>query len=491
MMKQWAIILAMAGVLTVGSAAWGASDAVLEAKVEALQRQLDALKVQQEEQGQELRNQELVRQLLSELSSDAHRVAADTGVTAGYDRNFFIKSNDDQFRLDIGTRFQFRHSYAFTDDGNNNLTKEGLAASGGDGVDASASSFEVERARLEFSGHIMKDIQYYIQLDMDDDDGGSAGLLDYIVSYSFMPELGVTVGRQKAAFGKQENTSSGRLMFADRSLVNEVFNLGRGTGVEAFGVLAVDDVTNVHYRAGVYNEFRTTGSTPNAHNDNSPAFAARAVIPQMGATPADFENESDLAYHENPVSQFGTSFAYTNNRSEDHFNGGESDNFDVLVAGGDGLTNVMEVGGEVTQVGVDWAFKQQGTSVILEGFYQHADLDGGEAMFAHDFGSARDAAGVKGYEFDNFGWTAQTGVFIVPQEFELICRVGGICVENSNDSYEYAAGWNWYPAKSQDVKVTMDVTYIDDLPVVSSAPDLDGVQNNSLLLVRSQVQFQF
>ena len=210
----------------------------------------------------------------------------------------------------------------------------------------------------------------------------------------------------------------------------------------------------------------------------------------MGATPSDFKNESDLAHHENPVAQIGASFAYTNDRNENHFAGGESDHFEVLAAGGDGKTNIVEAGGEVTMVATDYSYKHQGFSANLEGFYQHTDLDSGEVAFEHDFGSARDAFGLDAYDFDNWGWTAQAGYFIVPKTFELAGRISGVCVDNSNNSYEYAGGWNWYLA-GQDVKVSMDVTYIDDLPMVSASPNFDGIQNNSLFLVRTQFQFMF
>jgi len=194
--------------------------------------------------------------------------------------------------------------------------------------------------------------------------------------------------------------------------------------------------------------------------------------------------------HENAVMQLGASFAYANSTTEDHFSGGSSDNYEVLAPGGDGMTNIVELGGEATMFGADVAMKYQGLSVILEGFYQHANLDSGEVDFEHDFGSARDSYGLKGYDLDNYGWMVQSGYFIVPKSFELVSRVSGVCVDGSNDSYEYAGGWNWYLA-GQDLKISMDVTYIDDLPLESSSPNLHGVQNNGLLLIRSQLQMQF
>ena len=487
MVKRMEVVLAMGLLLMGSSLEAGETQLELWVQVADLQKQLDALKAEQERMASDQRNQELVRQMLREVARQSYQVAADSAVTAGYEKHFFIKSAGDQFKLEIDTRLDFRHSYLLADDGNNERTKEGLPIS--DGVDASGSVFELERARMTFQGHVLKDVKYKIQLDGGDDNQDTVGLLDYIISYSFRPELGVKVGRDKAAFGKQENTSSGRQTLVDRSLANEVFNLDRSTGLEVFGTFPFDEEA-IHYRAGVYNGFQDIGSTPSTDNDNSPALATRVTLHMMGSTPIDFKNESDLAHHENPVVQLGVSFAYTNDRDEDHFSEGESDHFEVLAAGGDGKTNIVEAGGEVIMVGADYSFKHQGLSMNLEGFYQHADLDSGEVTFEHDFGGARDVFGLDGFEFDNWGWTAQAGYFLVPKTFELVGRISGVCVDNSNNSYEYAGGWNWYFA-GQDLKLSMDVTYIDDLPMFSDSPNFDGVQNNGLLLVRTQFQFMF
>jgi len=498
-----------ATVLLCGTAAWAATEADLQSQVKALQERVAQLEAQQTEQRINERTAELARNLVADLAKAQPLTAANTGMTAGYDKRFFIKSADDTFKLEFDARFQFRHSYWLTDAHKKDVTKEGLSSTDidninlglpvddqyrYDGVDSSANAFELERARLILQGQLLKDLKFKLQIDGDSDSADFVEMLDYWVAYSFMPELGVRVGRDKAAFGKQENTSSGRLMLVDRSLANEVFNISRATGIEVFGDLPVGD-TKLNYRVGLYNDFQDQGSTP-FENDNNPAIASRLVLPLLGATTADFKNESDYMNHENAVMQLGASFAYSNSTTEDHFSGGSSDNYEVLApaggasVGGDGRTNIVELGGEATMFGADMAMKYRGLSVILEGFYQHANLDSGEVSFEHDFGSARDSYGLKGYDLDNYGWLAQSGYFIVPKSFELVSRISGVCVDGSNDSYEYAGGWNWYLA-GQDLKISMDVTYIDDLPLESSSPNLHGVQNNSLFLVRTQLQMQF
>ncbi len=484
------IFFTLAALLVTSAAVSAAESDDLKAQVEAMQQRITQLEAQQNEQAVSQRNAELIRQMVSELASQAH-YGADSAVTAGYDKRFFIKSADDQFRLEFDTLLQFRHSYLFADDGGKTRTTEGLPAAGGDGVDSSGNAFEVERARLKLSGHVKKDLKFLIQLEMDDDNNNNANLIDYKVWYSFMPELGVAVGKFRGAFGKQFSEHFPETtMFADRSLATTVFNIGRGTGAEVYGALPMCD-TNLHYRAGAFNGFRDNAQHPFVTNDNNPVLAARLKVPLLGATPADFTNESDLMYHENPVMLLGTSFAYANPTTEDSFAFQTDHSYNVMVKGSDDMANNVSPGGEIIMFGADASYKCQGLSVTLEGFYQHVNLDDGEWAYTNQFfGTARNAAGIDGDEYDNFGWYAQAGYFLVPKVFELVSRVGSVCVDNCNDSYEYAGGWNWY-LYGQDLKLSMDLTYIDDLPIVNGNTNYYGVQNNSLFLVRTQLQFMF
>ena len=493
-MKQSTVFL-LAALLIFSSLASGANEADLDAQVQALQQRVAELEAKQSDQSVAERNAELVRQMLSEMSSDSSNLAADTGVTAGYDKRFFIKSTDDQFKLEFDTRMQFRHSYLLTDDADKNLLTDGTRATsplnvlGDEAVDSSGHDFELERARVYLKGHVLKDLKYEIAFSGEDEGPDEAYLRYYWLAYEFIPEFGLRAGKFKAPFNKQETTSSGRQMMVDRSLANEVFNLDRVTGIEAFGTLDMGEIKPT-YRAAIFNAAQQNEAYPAVEHDNGLDLAARLAIPLMGATTEDFINESDLAHHENPVMQVGCSIAHLNDRDEGTFVGGKSDHFEYLGKSAvDGKADIFELGGVTNIFAADIAYKYQGLSVILEGFLQCVDGDSGEDGDEADFGNAI-RSGIDGHELDNYGWYAQAGYFIVPKTFELVSRVGAVCVDNTNDSYEYAGGWNWYLA-GQDLKLSMDVTYIDDLPITSSSPNFYGVQNNALFLIRTQLQFQF
>jgi len=491
----------MAGVVLAGaSVAWSATDADLSAQVQVLQQRVAELEAKQTDQAIQEKNAELIRQLVTEMAANQKNAAADTGVTAGYDKRFFIKSADDQFKLEFDTLMQFRHSYLLSDDGAKTQQKDGTRfiydadlddyVYTEDGVDSSASGFEFERARLSMSGHVLKDLKYRIVLE-GDDDSSSKGiyLYEYELNYSFIPELGARVGKYKIPFGKQEPGSSGKLMFVDRSLANNVFNLDRSEGVEVFGTIDLGEI-KPEYRAMLFNGFRSNEDTPYADNDNSPAAVARLAVPLMGSSVADFDGESDLEFHENPIAMIGMSYAYANDRDEDHFSGGDSDNYKFLgKSAWDRRGDVYTLGGEANMISADASFKYMGFSMTHEGYYQHITADPAEMADASDFGNMV-RSGMIGQQVDNYGWYSQAGYFIVPKVFEVVSRVGGVFVDNATDSYEYAGGWNWY-LSGQDLKLSMDITYIDDLPVANTSSNFDGVQNNALFMIRSQLQFQF
>ncbi len=500
-MRKLTTLLTVGVVLLMVSAASANSDQDTQAQLQALQQRVAELEAQQNQQTLQQRNAELIRDMVAQLTAQPVNQSADTGVTAGYDKRFFIKTTDDQFKLEFDTLLQFRHSYLYTDDGNGDLNNDGTRAVDGNGADPSGHGFELESARLFLKGHVLKDVKYSIVLE-GDDDAGTEFLYSYDVSYSFIPEFGIKVGKFKAPFGKSEPTSQHRFMLVDRSVANEVFNLDRCVGIEVFGELDMGEVKPV-YEAMVFNNARQGENGPFTSHDNSVDYAARLMFPMLGASVEDFENESDLEWHENPVAMLGLSGAYLNDRLEDTFAGGGTSNYTFLgksytdgILDTDGRTDIFRFGGECEMLGADISLKYQGFSMTLEGFYQHIDADSGEVAFANTFGPGRNNADpltgeiIDGHELDNFGWYAQAGYFIVPKAFELTSRISSVCVDNSNDSYEYAGGWNWY-LSGQDLKLSMDVSYIDDLPMQSSSANLVGVQNNSLLLIRSQLQFMF
>lgn len=512
MKKLILFMVALAGAGGLISPAFAAQDSDTSSQIEALQSRVTELENELKHQNYQERNKELMSEMIAEMGEAPISQSADSSMTAGHDGRFFIKTADDQFRLSFDTLLQFRHTFLRSDDGNDKLGRDGTRDTidimddgfGGfditinedaltNGVDATASAFEAERMYLFLRGHVLKDINYVIQISGNDDNGTGLNLYRYEVAYDLMDSLGFKAGRYKGPFGKQESTAAGSLMMIDRSLANEVFNIGRSNGVELYGMWDMGDV-KPEYRVMVFNGFRDDDDIPFQDNDNSPGFAGRIAVPLMGASMADFANESDLVYHDNMVGLVGFSLAYENNNESGHFaHTGDASDYEFLgkSAHRDGGTGVYQLGGEATMLGMDVSMKYMGLSVICEGFYQHIRADDNNLSAGDDFGfGARAASGIDGRKVDNFGFYTQAGYFIVPNKFEIAGRIGAVLVDDATDSWEYTLGWNYY-IHGQDLKLSMDVGYIDRLPIESDNTNFLGVQNQSLLSVRSQLQFQF
>ena len=465
-MKKIYMMMLIASMGLSGSVFAASTDA-LQQKVDNLEKELADLKVQMEDRNAELMDQLVERDNLSQ--------AADTGLTAGYDKSFFIKSADDEFRMNIDARIQLRHTYSDASHGKTTDGKEG-----------DVSRFELERTRLIFSGHAMKNLKYLVQFDLDDDGNHNAELYSGWVAYSFSPEFGLKAGCNDLQFGKQRATSSGKFMGVDRMMVVQNFQVDRSTGIEAFGQFG--DMMN--YSVGVFNGFGDGDAVKASNSDNNPAVVGRLMFPLLGATVKDFANESDLGYHESPVMMIGASFAYSNNLNENNAVDGK-EGFNVLTSDSTGsiidADDLVNAECEVTMLAADVSFKYKGFSTTVEGFYQNAE-------YADDVVSTYNTANpmaTMGSSYQNMGWYAQAGQFLVPEKFELFARLGGISVDNGGDMYEYSSGWNYY-INGQDLKLSMDVTYIDELANESSTANYNqGELGESLFMVRSQLQFQF
>jgi len=376
-------------------------------------------------------------------------------------------------------------------DGRKDIDREGIEYPGEKIIDSDASAFELDRAQLLLHGYIRKNVRYRILLESSDMyNNGNIRIREYELAYNFIPELGIKIGRFKEPFGTQSNRPDECTMAIDRSLATELFTLGRGTGLETFGIIG-DSPTRASFRAGIFNDFNDEDARPFVDNDNSPSFAGRMGILLNGASEEDFRNESDWEFHEKPVAQFGVSYGFAKDLNENTASGGKSSNYRVLARTRETLLPIpVFLGGSCHLVGMDVAYKLRGFSFLMEGFFQHIGFND-DFTYTHEFGAQREALGIMNHKINNEGWFAQAGYFLLPKTLELFGRLGAIYVQdNKNDCYEGTVGWNWY-LSGQDLKLSMDVVLLDDLPIVDPEANFDGIEKQSLTMIRSQLQFKF
>ena len=462
----------------------------LQQEISILQKRIAKLEAQTSEQAIQQNNARLVRQVISRLDQEIS-VSSNSNITAGYDRGFFVKSPDDQFRLQINALGQIRYLFSRVNDGSGDIDKEGIEHRGANVTDTDASAFEIDRVQLLLHGDVRENLRYHILLESSDTyNNGTVRIREYELACSFVGEFGIKIGRFKEPFGAQGRRPDEYTLAIDRAVATEVFTLGRGTGVETFGVFG-ESSTRACYRVGIFNDFDDEGAGPFEDNDNSPSFAGRLGVLLNSATEEDFINESDLEFHEKAVAQFGVSYGFANDVNETNASGGKSSNYRVLARTRETLLPIpLFLGGTCNVFGMDVAYKHQGFSFLMEAFFQHIHFND-DFTYTHEFGSQRDALGILKNRNNNEGWFAQAGYFIVPKTFELFGRVGAIYVQdNKNDCYEGTFGWNWY-VSGEDLKLSMDVVLLDDLPIVDPEANYDGIEKQALTMIRSQLQFKF
>jgi len=86
------------------------------------------------------------------------------------------------------------------------------------------------------------------------------------------------------------------------------------------------------------------------------------------------------------------------------------------------------------------------------------------------------------------GFYVEGGHFLVPHRLDANARYSQVSGIFGNAS-EYAAGMNWYPKGSTDIKISFDVTYLDGSPLQNSASDI--LAGDAGVLFRTQFQAEF
>jgi len=188
-----------------------------------------------------------IRGLVEDVLADADTRASllQDGMTAGWDKNFYLGSADGNWRMNFSGQLQVRWAL-------NNASGQGAATP--NAFPGTLYGMEVRRAKLKFAGHVIDPSwQYTLQLAVDHDTAsdGEFEVEDAIIGKAFDNGILLWVGQFKLEFSREELTSSTRQLAVDRSVINEFFNLDRSQGVRI-------QYTGDQFRlAGVYSDGAT------------------------------------------------------------------------------------------------------------------------------------------------------------------------------------------------------------------------------------------
>lgn len=356
---------------------------------------------------------------------------------------------DGRYRAHVGGYAQFRYTY----------TDEDSQAAD------DSSAFSIRRFKLILQGNVFsKNLGYRYQGEMA---SGSTVTQDAFVNYTFAPPLTLQVGQYKPPQARQELTSAAGQLFAERSLANDTFNLGRDLGLRVSG-----EVGNklLEYSLGVFN-----GNGPNTANpDNRHMVAGRLDFNPLCPYPMDEAGWPT----DKPMVNLGGSFAWNKVGVNDIGNRFERDNDVMDVAldldgsryqGANGPANFTSDYGK----DLSWLLWTANLNAAWKG-----------ASFAAEYYNLKTNPD-QGDTWNADGYYVQAGYQVIPQKLELAARYSAIKSDDDNasasfDKAETQFGANYYFAK-HSLKLQTDLTLVKD--------DLNDNQDDTIY--RLQAQFYY
>lgn len=399
------IIAAVAGALTVGTAAAWAAEPSQQAQIQALEAKVAALEAKQADNtataaaiDSVLRDAERRSQLLA--------VSGDQG--AGYDNGFYIRAGE--WTLRPGALFQFWNVTDFRQDTDGAKSDE---------ID---NGFEVHRMKLILEGTAFtRDLEYSFIWDTERD-GGGVFLEDAWAKYMFSDQWGIRAGQFKDPVSHEWLVNDGRQLAAERSMLNEVLGGGFEGRTQGATIVYGDHSKNnpLNVEAGLTDGLGEQNTNFTKHTFDF-GVAGRAEYLVMG----DWKNYAD--------------FSAMNTAA------------DLLVIG---------VGGDWSQAGdgnvwtatVDAQYENTAGLGVYGGLiYRHVD---GELLGAPD-------------DNDDWGGVIQVGYMLNPQ-WEIFGRYDytrtDVDVASAGDEdnfHELTAGVNYFMfnGAAHRAKITADLSY--------------------------------
>lgn len=388
-----------------------------------------------------------------------------------YDDGFLIRAFNDEenpFSLKINGRIQFRY-VGFDRDVDSWTDSAGITR-----PVRNQNDFDIERARLIFSGHAFSPrLTYFLQLDGDTDDGHQVEFFDYWWAWDFGERANVQMGKRKVPAVRQWLLSSSNTRLIDRPMAADFFRPDRSVGIFSTGRLG----ERGYYEAMLGNGFRAANLPPD-DLDNRFTLAWTNYWDPLG----DFGNQIvDYDDTGQPLTRFGHSFVFSPQGDADL--GAPLGEADYLrLTDGTRLTEEGALAPGVTVseytlwlYGVDFAAKWRGWSVDAEVFLRWIE-------------------NIEGYgpigitDLFQRGFYVEGGRFLVPSKLDANVRYSQIDGMFGH-SWTYAGGFNWYPGQTTRLKISIDATRIHRSPLNNTSSDIlvgyDG------MLYRTQFEARF
>ncbi len=426
-----------------------------EAEIRALKEQIEQIQRQNQKQIEELRKK------IQELEAKKAPAAPPTSETflknfdAGYKEGLFIKTTDNRFSLKFNVLLQV-FMPQIQDFSDNTTSSHG-------GQDENID-FQIRRLRLIFSGNgFFPWLTYYVQVGADK--GGSFQLFDAYTDWGYFKEATPRAGQYKVPFQREELISDPYIEFAERSIDNDQFTLGRDIGASLYGSLFNN---KFEYYGGIFNG--SGRNSPGGVNGTKLLYAGRIMFEPLGKYPY---TQADLEDPTKPLLAMAAAFAYFPNFNPLTENQNDRANLSNTVL----ALNKNAQAADVFQFTADLGFKYCGF-----GFEAEYDLQRiGNIVSTLPTTDAQTEQGLR----------LQLGYIFLPTHFELAFRyaiAAKYCQNNiakvgCQTEQEYTPGLNYY-IWGRRLKLALNYSYLRQ-----NAPSLGGHVFDNKFIVQSQFFF--
>lgn len=211
-----------------------------------------------------------IRSLVQDVLADADARASlqSSGMTAGWDKGFFLANPDGNFRLNVRGYLQYRYILNHVRD---------------PGLDSYAHGFENARTQLFFEGNVVdKTWTYRVQSNFDRSTGNLT-LFDAWIAKSFDNGLSVYAGQFRDPMLREFLVVETVQVPVERSLVNQAFSFDRTQGV------MLDFRNDLLHVQASFNDGAKTPNTPWQAPTTEYALTGRAEV-RLGGDWAQFND---------------------------------------------------------------------------------------------------------------------------------------------------------------------------------------------------------
>ncbi|WP_439816245.1 OprO/OprP family phosphate-selective porin [Zavarzinia sp. CC-PAN008] len=248
----------------------------LQAQINALQDQLQDLKIKLNAQTQQIQQQ----------------AATQPSITLTNGRPTF-KSADGQFELYLTGRVHYDMASYMQDD-RNGFTDQRPA-----GVQDLNSGFNFRRVRVGMGGKLWKDWEFLIQYDLGGSVDNTAAIDEAQLSYTGLKPVTLTIGAFKPGGPMEDRVSSNDITFMERaSAVNLASSLAAGTARYAVGARANGD----RFYASAYLTGSTPGTGTAASDDEQTGATIQGAVLALKDKEYNLHLGANASYVFNPTS---------------------------------------------------------------------------------------------------------------------------------------------------------------------------------------------